>query len=163
MGLPCTFQCVSYRAIMGVNVIVWKGGRWGWNYLMRSAKLRNPCLQEFSVSSSISRIKYHKSLQQQFITCDDISIERARQKAHHIFIVFWSVQTKKLFLGTGSDKLDGHFTLACWPPKCNVLHIKKYCCLIELYFISYLFGRFKDLVHSYNGFFLLYMRSTHRV
>lgn len=40
------------------------------------------------LSSSISRIKYHKSLQQQFITCDDISIERARQKAHHIFIVF---------------------------------------------------------------------------
>lgn len=65
------------------------------------------------LSSSISRIKYHKSLQQQFITSDVIFIEGARQKAHHIFIIFSSVQTKKLFLGTESDKLDRHLTLAC--------------------------------------------------
>lgn len=105
------------------------------------------------LSSSISGIKYQERLQQQFITCDDIFIEGARQKAHHIFIIFSSVQTKKLVLGTESDKLDRHFTLACWPPKHNVLYIKYYCCFTELYLISYLFSRFKDPIHSCQGGF----------
>lgn len=60
-----------------------------WNYLMTSVKWRNPCLQEFSkLSILINSIKCRKGLQQWFITCDDIFTEGARQKAHHVFIIF---------------------------------------------------------------------------
>lgn len=99
---------------------------------MTSVKLRNTCLWEFSeLSGLIGRIKCHKRLQQQFITCDDIFIEGARQKAHHVFIILSGTYTEKLFLGTESDKWDSHFTLTCWPPKHNVLHIKKVCCFTQ--------------------------------
>lgn len=154
--LPCTFPVCCLQGNYGCLCYCLERRERGLELFNENSEIEKSLPAGIlCLSSSISGIKYQERLQQQFITCDDIFIEGARQKAHHIFIIFSSVQTKKLVLGTESDKLDRHFTLACWPPKHNVLYIKYYCCFTELYLISYLFSRFKDPIHSCQGFFFL--------